>query len=231
MKKNILFDFAETIAELKPTKEEVLRDFLVNKDVFFSEKSLYKTYKHLDMALPYSSVTINNSEDKKKFYLKYNNLLFKTLGLTHLCENLNKEFFEFFLRTEKHWALKQGIEMMLGQLKHEGYSLSIISNFDVILREILQKLKLSAIFDYVYISQEVGLEKPDCSFYKSFFECSNYNKNETLYVGDSYLLDYLPAKRVGLDVYLLDENDLYRHIPERIESILDIKECLLDRGR
>ena len=72
----------------------------------------------------------------------------------------------------------------------------------------------------------MGLEKPDCSFYESFFEFSNYNKNETIYVGDSYLLDYLPAKRIDLDVYLLDENNLYQHIPERIKSILDIKKCL-----
>ena len=75
MIKNILFDFAETIAELKPTREDILEDFLVQKKIKISKQKIYQVYKYIDISLPYSSVKINNIVDKNNFYLKYNRTL------------------------------------------------------------------------------------------------------------------------------------------------------------
>ena len=226
MIKNILFDFAETIAELKPTREDILEDFLVQKKIKISKQKIYQVYKYIDISLPYSSVKINNIVDKNNFYLKYNYQLFTMLGLVHFSEDINKEFLIFFLGIKKHWTVRNDLFELLKELKKDGYSLSLISNFDTRLKDILHNLKLDNFFDFVHISQEVGLEKPDINFYKSFFETSGYCISDSIYTGDSYLLDYLPAKDIGLNVYLLDENDLYTHIDNRIVSILDIKNII-----
>jgi HAD superfamily hydrolase (TIGR01549 family) len=226
MIKNILLDFAETIAELKPTREDILEDFLVQKKIKISKQKIYQVYKYIDISLPYSSVKINNIVDKNNFYLKYNHQLFTMLGLVHFSEDINKEFLDFFLGIKKHWTIKTDLFELLKELKKDGYSLSLISNFDTRLKDILHNLKLDDFFDFVHISQEAGLEKPDINFYKSFFEISKYNMSETIYIGDSYLLDYAPAKKIGLNVYLLDESHLYSHINERIISILDVEKSI-----
>jgi len=222
MIKNILLDFAETIAELRPTREDILEEFLVQKKIKVPKEKIYQVYKYLDISLPYSSIKIKNIEDKNNFYIKYNYQLFTMLGLVHVTNNINKEFLGFFVQIEKHWVVKKKILNILEELKKDGYSLSLISNFDTRLTNILCNLKLDKLFDFIHISQEVGLEKPDIQFYKTFFEKSGYCISESIYIGDSYLLDYLPAKDLGLDVYLLDENDLYTHIDKRILSILDV---------
>ena len=144
MIKNILLDFAETIAELKPTREDILEDFLVQKKIKISKQKIYQVYKYIDISLPYSSVKINNIVDKNNFYLKYNYQLFTMLGLVHFSEDINKEFLIFFLGIKKHWTVRTDLFELLKELKKDGYSLSLISNFDTRLKDILHNLKLAS---------------------------------------------------------------------------------------
>lgn len=223
MIKNIVFDFAETIAELNPSKEQTLFEFLRKKEIDISIEKISEVYRYLDLLFPYSSVKIDSTTDKKDFYFKYNEKLFLLLGSSHHSEELHIEFFNFIISQERHWNLKGGVFDLLNNLKNQGYLLSLLSNFDSKLSDILKKMEIYELFDHVYISQDIGYEKPDVKFFEEFLKCSEYNLDETIYIGDNYLLDFIPANKIGLKTYLLDEINLYTNIEDRLNSITEIK--------
>lgn len=219
MKNIFLFDFAQTIAELVPDRAKILNDYIGETTALqLDEKIVQRAYQHLDTCMPYSSVKIRDRESKKCFYDEYNRMLLNILGIEHLVD-VNK-LFEVFSSRKSHWALKKEVTGLFSELKSAGKTIGIISNFDSTLREIvLEHLKIGDMVDFLHISQEQDCEKPDIGFYQSFFKEYELEVAESCYVGDSYTLDYLPAKEIGLDVFLLDENGCYTHLPESVRTL------------
>lgn len=222
MKRYALFDFADTLAERSPSQLEVVSDYIFNAaDLVVPASSIRRAYKRLDAFLQYSSVNIVNSARREEFYLEYNSYLLGMLGLSHLTSP--KELLSAFAEKKAHWRLKHGVLNVLKKLRIDGWSIGVISNFDSILDKILyEQLGLSGIVDNLLVSQTEALEKPDPRFYQVFLSRFNVDRERSFYVGDSFYLDFLPAKKIGLKVFLLDEAGIYSYLPESIGSVNQI---------
>lgn len=219
----IIFDFADTLAELQPSRADIILTLLEkNTNIKISKQSILQGYKYLDLLMPYSSVRIQDKEAKKAFYQQYNQRLLESLGVAHLLKP--SQVFEAFTETETHWKLKMGIKELLHDIKEYDIKIGIISNFDSHLNEVIHtKLKISDKVDYLHVSQQVGYEKPDIRFYQSFFCQYDCKIEDSFYIGDSYSLDYVPACEIGLKAVLLDETGLYSHLPDAIASWSEFK--------
>ncbi|WP_208123364.1 HAD family hydrolase, partial [Facilibium subflavum] len=81
-----------------------------------------------------------------------------------------------------------------------------------------------------FISQEVGLKKPDLDFFKLPLKKHNIIAKDTFFIGDSYYLDYLPSNNLGMLSILLDENNMFSPTLDinRINNINDCKRIILD---
>jgi putative hydrolase of the HAD superfamily len=84
------------------------------------------------------------------------------------------------------------------------FELSVISNFDGRLRMILEQLGVSKFFRYVFISSELGADKPDPAIYRQALEVISFAPNEILHVGDDPERDWNAAAKAGLQVFKLD---------------------------
>ncbi len=220
---NFIFDFAGTIAELSPSSADMLRSFLKeNYDIRLEKSTAEKAYDCVDRSLFYSSVKIHDFEDKKEFYKNYNDLILKNLALFDIVDNSKNQLFEYFTSVKRHWILKYDVKETFEILKEEGKSVSIISNFDSKLKKILQDLEISHLIDNVHISQDIGYEKPDKKFYELFFEKYPPAIEESLYLGDSYELDFVPATSIGLKTLLIDEREKFAKRDEVITSVSQI---------
>ena len=93
--------------------------------------------------------------------------------------------------------------MSLEQLR-ERFQLAVISNFDGRLRLILQNLGISKYFAHVFISSELGADKPDPEIFRRALKLMHLNANEVLHVGDDPERDWKAAKEAGLLVFQLD---------------------------
>jgi putative hydrolase of the HAD superfamily len=83
------------------------------------------------------------------------------------------------------------------------YELAIISNFDGRLRMILEHLAISRFFRHVFLSSEIGADKPDPAIYRRALELSRFSPSEVLHVGDDPERDWAAARAAGLDVFEL----------------------------
>ena len=84
------------------------------------------------------------------------------------------------------------------------FDLAVVSNFDGRLRMILEQLGVSRFFSYVFLSSELGVEKPDPLIYHRALKLSRFATNETLHVGDDPVRDWQGAEAAGLSVFRLD---------------------------
>ncbi|MEO8439261.1 MAG: HAD-IA family hydrolase [Spartobacteria bacterium] len=90
------------------------------------------------------------------------------------------------------------------------YQLAVISNFDGRLRMILEHLGLSKYFRRVFLSSEMGADKPDPVIYRRALRISGFSPDEVLHAGDDPERDWAAAHRAGLEVFELKrpENSL-----------------------
>ncbi|HSS17934.1 MAG TPA: HAD-IA family hydrolase, partial [Candidatus Dormibacteraeota bacterium] len=82
--------------------------------------------------------------------------------------------------------------------------LAVISNFDGRLRFILEHLGISKFFAHIFISSEIGADKPDPEIYLRALKLIDLKPNEVLHVGDDQERDWEAASVVGLSIFRLD---------------------------
>ena len=101
------------------------------------------------------------------------------------------------------WQLYPEVPEVLEQLRPR-FQLAVVSNFDARLRFILQHLGVSKYFSYIFISSELGADKPDPEIFRRALEIIHLDANEVLEVGDDPERDWKAAKAAGLLVFRLD---------------------------
>ena len=118
-------------------------------------------------------------------------------------DNYFLEVYEFFRRAEA-WRVFADVEPTLTALKARGLRLGVISNFDTRLYEVLDELQLSAYFDSIHISTEVGAAKPDAAIFEVALADNALSPSQALHIGDSLMADAQGAQAAGLSALWLN---------------------------
>jgi putative hydrolase of the HAD superfamily len=101
------------------------------------------------------------------------------------------------------WELYPEVPGVLEKLR-PGFQLAVISNFDGRLRLILEHLGISKFFRHVFVSSELGTDKPDPEIYWRTLKFIDLKPNEVLHVGDDPERDWEAASAAGLSIFRLD---------------------------
>ena len=86
------------------------------------------------------------------------------------------------------------------------FHLAVVSNFDGRLRLILEHLGISKFFGRVFVSSEIGADKPDPEIYRRALKLIHLKPNRVLHVGDDPDRDWKAAAAAGLSVFKLDRD-------------------------
>jgi len=101
----------------------------------------------------------------------------------------------------------------LGQLRDEGYHMSIVSNADGRVEQELHDMGMRGYFERVYDSEVVGVQKPEPGIYELALNDLDLRPEEALFVGDMFYIDIWGANRVGIPGLHLDPLGLYEGWP------------------
>jgi len=103
------------------------------------------------------------------------------------------------------WELYPEVPGVLEQLQPR-FQLAVISNFDGRLRLIFEHLGISKFFRHVFVSSELGADKPDPEIYQRALQFIDLKPNEVLHVGDDPERDWEAASAAGLSIFRLDRH-------------------------
>ena len=101
------------------------------------------------------------------------------------------------------WELYPEVPRILEQLQPR-FQRAVISNFDGRLRFILEHLGISKFFTHIFISSEMGADKPDPEIFRRALKLVELKPSEVLHVGDDPERDWEAASAAGLSIFRLD---------------------------
>lgn len=103
------------------------------------------------------------------------------------------------------WELFPEVIDVLEQLQPR-FQLAVVSNFDGRLRMIIEHLGISKFFPHIFVSSEVGADKPDPEIFRRALAFMKLRPDETLHVGDDPERDWKAAEWAGLRAFKLDRD-------------------------
>ena len=96
------------------------------------------------------------------------------------------------------------------KIKSLGYKLAIFSNGIAVKQyEKIVRMDLANLFDYIFISDEIKLNKPDFEFFEYCFKKMEVVANEVVYIGDRLDSDIKPANDLGMVSILIHRGGKY----------------------
>jgi putative hydrolase of the HAD superfamily len=101
------------------------------------------------------------------------------------------------------WMLYPEVQEVLALLAPR-YQLAVVSNFDRRLKLILQNLGIASCFRHIFLSSELGADKPDPEIFRRALVHSGVHAGQALHVGDDRQRDWAAARAAGLRVFKLD---------------------------
>jgi putative hydrolase of the HAD superfamily len=101
------------------------------------------------------------------------------------------------------WELYPEVLDVLENLQPQ-FQLAVISNFDGRLRMILEQLGISKFFSQVFLSSEIGADKPDPEIFRRALGVVDLPSDQVLHVGDDPERDWKAATAAGLPIFRLD---------------------------
>lgn len=99
-------------------------------------------------------------------------------------ETLFNDLWENFSHGER-WRPAMGAMEVLVALKKRGYSISLLTNWDSRVRTMLKEKGFNSCFDHLFISSEIGHEKPDQAIFQHVQATLGLATHEILHIGDS----------------------------------------------
>ena len=93
------------------------------------------------------------------------------------------------------------------------YKLAIISNITSnISRLVLKKYDIRQYFEYVVLSRDLGIRKPDPEIFNFTLQNIGVKNYETIHIGDSLEQDIQGAKNVGIKTAWIKGDDGFQNI-------------------
>jgi HAD superfamily hydrolase (TIGR01549 family) len=112
----------------------------------------------------------------------------------------------------------------LRELRAAGLRLAVVSNADGRVDRFLSAAGLAEELEFILDSGTVGIEKPDPRIFELALDRLGLEPHQVVYVGDSWEIDVVGARRAGIRPIYLSETD--REGATRIGGIRDLPAAL-----
>ena len=205
MLKAIFFDAAGTLIYLTTTVGDhyayVGREVGLHLDAVELDRAFHTAWKKMPLR---GAIDGPRENDDKGWWRELVNRVLEDVSPS-LSELDRDNFFEIAYEHFAEpgvWELYPEVPSVLQHLSPR-FQLALISNFDGRLRFILRHLGISKYFSHVFISSELGADKPDPEIYRRGMKLMNLEPSEVLHVGDDPERDWKAAAAAGLQIFQL----------------------------
>ncbi len=161
---------------------------------------------------------------------QYHGLMFRELGIEDEGHRLADTLIASQFSSE-NWEPYPDVVPALDALHSSTAKLSVISDWNSRLNDVLDELGLLKYFDFLLASGSAGVAKPSAEFYRMALSRAGVEPHDAIMIGDSYRADVLGARAAGMDAVLLarDGADNVEDVLV-IRSLAEIVDLISDAG-
>lgn len=228
MIKNILFDIDDTLLDFQKAEKTALSQTLLHMGVT-PAPAMVQRYAEINASqwklLEKGVLTLPQVK------LKRFQMLFGEIGFPGSAQYATG-YFENLLCAGVD--LMEGAKETLAALSPARRLFAVTNGSAAVQRKRLSGSKIESLFESVFISAEIGFDKPDLRFFENVFEkIPEFQKKETLIVGDSLTSDIKGGQNAGISTVWYNprgaKNNTEINPDFEIARLFDLTE-LLKRG-
>ena len=227
---HIIFDLDRTLFDFERGAKEALQDLYqqyIQNNSKHKFDYFFKTYKSINKGL-WDEYRQNNIV-KEVLRIKRFSLSLEEMGIVkpHIASQMADMYIR--ITAEKAYLFPYTLETL--EYLRSKYTLAIMTNgFKEVQYPKLDKSGIRDYFQYIYISEEVGYNKPDSRIFTHAMKDMNITADHGLFVGDDYEVDILGAAKVGMDqVFFNLKDEACSHEPKptwQIKKLIEMKDFL-----
>ncbi len=121
-----------------------------------------------------------------------------------IFEDVFGELFDTFASSSR-WQLAEDAKPVLIKLRKRGFRLAILSNADRRFRQVFQEMEITDLVEEVFLSSEIGFEKPDPRIFQHVEKKLGLTPRQILHIGDSLKHDIQGAAKANWHHLLLND--------------------------
>jgi len=209
--KYILFDAANTLIH-KPLLLDKMQEVLKVYGYNVPKEKLQIHHKIISEQIDFPDRT------NSLFYTQFNAKLLDSLGIYSNNDLLNQIFTAC---SYLPWVPFEDTSV----LQDIPLPMGVLSNFKKNLPVLLNSF-WGNLFREVIVSEEENIRKPNPRFFEVAIQQIGLAPDEILYVGDSFRLDYQPAKQMNMNAILIDRMGVYCSCDYIIDDLTHLKNLL-----
>jgi putative hydrolase of the HAD superfamily len=193
----ITFDAGGTLLAPHPSVGHVYAEVLEGFGLERDPGSLETAFQSAFNSVSKNRAVLDPEEREKDFWRQ---VVRETVREHPIPDGLFPEVFATMWDTFSHgtrWRVFDGCRELLELLRGRGYRLGVLSNWDQRLHSVLEETGLAGQVDFVIISSDCGIEKPDTGIFRAAERALHQPPEACLHVGDSRHHDLAGADRAG----------------------------------
>ncbi len=192
----ITFDAGWTLLFPNPSVGEIYAEILSRHGHEREPAVLEQWFVRVWNANAQKCLPVINAETEKERWREVIFQTFHELSDVVPLDTLFTDLWDAFCEAHR-WRLPNHTERTLAELRARGYRLAVLSNWDERLRPLLTRIGLDTHFEEIFVSCEMGFEKPDPRLFESVETRLGASGVEILHIGDSHHHDVLGASARG----------------------------------
>ena len=219
--RNIFFDVGNTL--LFPNRARILAPLPEDRHPTLKAWQALERRTKLEFDLGMNSGKVDHS-----FWWTFHTYLLQgTNGVDYVADGGMRDALIANTQNSANWdQILLGTREALVRIRQE-YAIAVISNSDGAIHAVLRRCGIADCFQSITDSGNVGHEKPHPAIFEAALREMKAEPADSLYVGDLYSVDYVGARKVGMQAVLFDVAEAYREREfPRVESLAGLENWL-----
>jgi len=193
----VTFDAAGTLFFPNPSVGAIYQEVLAAHEVILDPVSLERAF-HTAMKGSVKDASIADSEERERVYWK----AVVADSIRHLAplpgnfDTIFEALWQEFAKGSR-WNLNKDANDIFDDLDNRRIPFALLTNWDSRVRSVLSDHSLQNRFSQVFISSEIGYEKPDPAIFDFAARSLRVHPNRILHIGDHPEQDILGARNAG----------------------------------
>lgn len=195
--KAVTFDAAHTLFHPYPSVGAIYREVMLEHDLDYKIEELETGFKRAFSNIHKDKTILDGEQRERSYWHSVVEESIRTLTpKPSNFETLFNDLWETFAHG-KRWKPAEGAIETLTALKERGYCIALLTNWDSRVRTVLEEKGFDSSFDHLFISSEIGHEKPDLGIFHHAEDALKFGPHEILHIGDSLQHDIEGALAAG----------------------------------
>lgn len=202
----VTFDAAHTIYYPQPSVGAIYREVIQRHGLDYPQDALQDGFRRAFKTIGKDRNILDGERREWSYWVAiFRESIRECAPQPDNFETLFQDLWEEFANGHR-WSPEPTARETLTALRENGYQTALLTNWDKRVRQVVEQTGFAPLFDHLFVSSEIGAEKPDTAIFTYSATQLGLQPSQILHVGDSLQHDIAGALAAGWQTVRITED-------------------------